>query len=57
MFVVQCHTQPSDIVVEWFPWLTCALPPDVQTNVGTVDAHVADYQRMIDNLQVGLLWD
>jgi hypothetical protein len=55
VFVVQCHTQPSDIVVEWFPWLTCALPPDVQTNVGIVDAHVADYQRMIDNLQVGLL--
>jgi kinesin family protein 18/19 len=24
----------------------------IQTNVGTVDAHVADYQRMIDNLQV-----
>jgi len=34
--------------------LTCALAfsPDLQTNVGTVDAHVADYQRMIDNLQV-----
>ncbi|KAJ7546786.1 hypothetical protein O6H91_08G054500 [Diphasiastrum complanatum] len=24
----------------------------IQKNVGTVDAHVADYQRMIDNLQV-----
>ncbi|CAM6024935.1 unnamed protein product [Sphagnum balticum] len=24
----------------------------IQTNVGTVDAHVADYQQMIDNLQV-----
>jgi hypothetical protein len=24
----------------------------LQTNVGTVDAHVADYQQMIDNLQV-----
>ncbi|KAL2642170.1 hypothetical protein R1flu_009757 [Riccia fluitans] len=24
----------------------------IQTNVGTVDAHVADYQRMIDNLQL-----
>lgn len=24
----------------------------LQTNIGTVDAHVADYQRMIDNLQV-----
>ncbi|BBN02137.1 kinesin family member 19 [Marchantia polymorpha subsp. ruderalis] len=24
----------------------------IQMNVGTVDAHVADYQRMIDNLQV-----
>ncbi|KAL3678138.1 hypothetical protein R1sor_021094 [Riccia sorocarpa] len=23
----------------------------IQTNIGTVDAHVADYQRMIDNLQ------
>jgi hypothetical protein len=29
----------------------------LQTNVGTVDAHVADYQQMIDNLQVIALLD